>query len=78
MNARAVVPDFELPATGNPRYLLPAFAATRWSPASIRRTTPPVAPRRARTRAVSLRNSRANVDVFGVSFGGQGTSGREP
>ena len=25
MNARAVVPDFELPATGNQRFLLPAF-----------------------------------------------------
>jgi len=40
MNARARVPDFQLPATGNPRFDLSAFGVSRDVVDSIRAAGP--------------------------------------
>ena len=68
MNARAVVPDFELPATGNQRFLLSAF---RGHPLVLyfypKDDTPGCTQEGADFRDLYPDFGRAKVDVFGVS-----------
>lgn len=68
MNARAVVPDFELPATGNQRFLLSAF---RGHPLVLyfypKDDTPGRTQEGADFRDLHARFAKATVDVFGIS-----------
>jgi peroxiredoxin Q/BCP len=68
MNARAVVPDFELPATGNQRFLLSAF---RGHPLVLyfypKDDTPGCTQEGADFRDLYPQFVKARVDVFGIS-----------
>ncbi len=68
MNARAVVPEFELPATGNQRFLLSAF---RGHPLVLyfypKDDTPGCTQEGADFRDLYAQFAKAKVDVFGIS-----------